>query len=153
MRVGLNPQALFNQGVSLDDVRTAISNANVRKPQGALEDGTHRWQIQTNDELKTATEYQPLIIHYNNGGAVRLGDVATVTDSVQDVRNAGMTNAKPAILLMIRKLPEANIIQTVDSIRAKLPSYRRPFRQRLICKLPRIVLPPFAPRWKKSSKR
>lgn len=121
VRVGLNPQALFNQGVSLDDVRTAISNANVRKPQGALEDGTHRWQIQTNDELKTAAEYQPLIIHYNNGGAVRLGDVATVTDSVQDVRNAGMTNAKPAILLMIRKLPEANIIQTVDSIRAKLP--------------------------------
>ena len=104
-----------------DDVRTAISNANVRKPQGALEDGTHRWQIQTNDELKTAAEYQPLIIHYNNGGAVRLGDVATVTDSVQDVRNAGMTNAKPAILLMIRKLPEANIIQTVDSIRARLP--------------------------------
>ena len=121
VRVGLNPQALFNQGVSLDDVRTAVSNANVRKPQGALEDGTHRWQIQTNDELKTAAEYQPLIIHYNNGGAVRLGDVATVTDSVQDVRNAGMTNAKPAILLMIRKLPEANIIQTVDSIRAKLP--------------------------------
>ncbi|MCN5905391.1 multidrug transporter subunit MdtC [Escherichia coli] len=121
VRVGLNPQALFNQGVSLDDVRTAISNANVRKPQGALEDGTHRWQIQTNDELKTAAEYQPLIIHYNNGGAVRLGDVATVTDSVQDVRNAGMTNAKPAILLMIRKLPEANIIQTVDSIRARLP--------------------------------
>lgn len=121
VRVGLNPQALFNQGVSLDDVRTAVSNANVRKPQGALKDGTHRWQIQTNDELKTAAEYQPLIIHYNNGGAVRLGDVATVTDSVQDVRNAGMTNAKPAILLMIRKLPEANIIQTVDSIRAKLP--------------------------------
>ncbi len=85
VRVGLNPQALFNQGVSLDDVRTAISNANVRKPQGALEDDTHRWQIQTNDELKTAAEYQPLIIHYNNGGAVRLGDVATVTDSVQDV--------------------------------------------------------------------
>ena len=102
-------------------MRTAISNANVRKPQGALEDGTHRWQIQTNDELKTAAEYQPLIVHYNNGGAVRVGDVATVTDSVQDVRNAGMTNAKPAILLMIRKLPEANIIQTVDSIRAKLP--------------------------------
>ncbi len=153
VRVGLNPQALFNQGVSLDDVRTAVSNANVRKPQGALEDGTHRWQIQTNDELKTAAEYQPLIIHYNNGGAVRLGDVATVTDSVQDVRNAGMTNAKPAILLMIRKLPEANIIQTVDSIRQNYRSCRKPFRRRLICKLPRIAPPPFAPRWKKSSKR
>ena len=121
VRVGLNPQALFNQGVSLDDVRSAINSANVRQPQGALEDETRRWQVQTNDELKTAAEYQPLIIHYNNGAAVRLGDVASITDSVQDVRNAGMTNAKPAILLMIRKLPEANIIQTVDSIRAKLP--------------------------------
>ncbi|EMC8207933.1 multidrug efflux RND transporter permease subunit MdtC [Klebsiella pneumoniae] len=123
VRVDLNPQALFNQGVSLDAVRTAISDANVRKPQGALEDSAHRWQV--NDELKTAADYQPLIVHYQNGAAVRLGDVATVSDSVQDVRNAGMTNAKPAILLMIRKLPEANIIQTVDSIRARLPELQQ----------------------------
>ncbi|EHC37072.1 Multidrug transporter MdtC, partial [Salmonella enterica subsp. enterica serovar Alachua str. R6-377] len=73
VRVGLNPQALFNQGVSLDEVREAIDSANVRRPQGAIEDSVHRWQIQTNDELKTAAEYQPLIIHYNNGAAVRLG--------------------------------------------------------------------------------
>ena len=125
VRVDLNPQALFNQGVSLDAVRTAISDANVRKPQGALEDSAHRWQVHTNDELKTAADYQPLIVHYQNGAAVRLGDVATVSDSVQDVRNAGMTNAKPAILLMIRKLPEANIIQTVDSIRARLPELQQ----------------------------
>ncbi|MFP1454275.1 efflux RND transporter permease subunit [Escherichia coli] len=106
--------------MSLDDVRTAVSNANVRKPPGTLEVALTAGRSGPNDELKTAAEYQPLIIHYNNGGAVRLGDVATVTDCVR-VRNAGMTNAKPAILLMIRKLPEANIIQTVDSIRAKLP--------------------------------
>ncbi|MBL7634029.1 MULTISPECIES: multidrug efflux RND transporter permease subunit MdtC [Atlantibacter] len=124
VRVDLNPQALFNQGVSLDAVRTAISDANVRRPQGALEDSDRRWQIQTNDELKTAAEYQPLIIHYHNGAAVKLQDVATVTDSVQDVRNAGMTNAKPAILLMIRKAPEANIIETVDRIRARVPELR-----------------------------
>lgn len=124
VRVALNPQALFNQGVSLDAVRKSISDANVRRPQGALEDGTQRWQLQTNDELKTAAEYQPLIIHYNNGGAVHLSDVATVTDSVQDVRNAGMTNAKPVILLMIRKSQEANIIETVDRIRAKIPELR-----------------------------
>ncbi len=124
VRVDLNPQALFNQGVSLDAVRTAIDNANVRRPQGAVEDDTQRWQLQTNDELKTAAEYQPLIIHYNNGGAVHLRDVANVTDSVQDVRNAGMTNAKPAILLMIRKSQEANIIETVDRIRAKIPELR-----------------------------
>jgi len=124
VRVDLNPQALFNQGVSLDDVRSAISNANVRNPQGAIESQGQRWQLATNDELKTADEYKPLIIHYNNGSAVRLSDVANVSDSVQDVRNAGMTNAKPAILLMIRKLPEANIIQTVDAIRAQLPALK-----------------------------
>ena len=121
VRVALNPQALFNQGVSLDAVRTAISAANVRKPQGAIEDQQQRWQIKTNDELKTAAEYQPLIVHYNNGAAVRLQDVATVEDSVQDLRNAGMSDARPAILLMIRKSPEANIIQTVDRIRAEMP--------------------------------
>ncbi|MCS2156024.1 multidrug efflux RND transporter permease subunit MdtC [Scandinavium sp. H11S7] len=124
VRVDLNPQALFNQGVSLDDVRSAISDANVRNPQGAIESQGQRWQLATNDELKTAEEYKPLIIHYNNGSTVRLSDVANVSDSVQDVRNAGMTNAKPAILLMIRKLPEANIIQTVDAIRAQLPALK-----------------------------
>ena len=97
----------------------------MRCAQGAIEDATHRWQVQTNDALKTAAAYQPLIIHYKNGAAVRLSDVASVTDSVQDIRNAGMTNAKPAILLMIRKLPEANIIQTVDSIRARLPELQK----------------------------
>ncbi|STW28513.1 multidrug transporter MdtC [Klebsiella michiganensis] len=134
-------------------MRTAISNANVRRPQGALEDATHRWQVATNDELKTAAEYQPLIVHYNNGAAVRLGDVANVTDSVQDVRNAGMTNAKPAILLMIRKLPEANIIETVDSIRARCRSCSAPSRPLSICKSPRTVRRPSEPRWRKWSKR
>ncbi len=124
VRVDLNPQALFNQGVSLDAVRTAISNANQRRPQGAIEDREQRWQLKTNDELKTAAEYQPLIVHYNGSAAVRLQDVANVTDSVQDVRNAGMANAKPAILLLIRKLPEANIIDTVDRIRAAVPALR-----------------------------
>ncbi|MEJ4044832.1 multidrug efflux RND transporter permease subunit MdtC [Erwinia sp. SLM-02] len=125
VRVELNPQALFNQGLSLDAVRETIANANVRKPQGAVEDNQHRWQLKTNDELKTAAEYQPLIVHYSNGAAVRLSDVANVTDSVEDVRNAGMANAKPAILLMIRKSQEANIIDTVDRIRAEVPELRK----------------------------
>jgi len=125
VRVDLNPQALFNQGVSLDDVRGAISKSNVRIPQGAIDGSVNRWQVATNDELKTAAEYRPLIIHYNNGAPVRLGDVASVSDSVQDVRNAGMANAKPAILLMIRKLPEANIIQTVEAIRAEIPTLKK----------------------------
>jgi len=121
VRVALNPQALFNQGVSLDAVRTAISNANQRRPQGALDDAQQRWQLRTNDALQTASEYLPLIVHYNNGAAVRLSDVATVEDSVQDVRNAGMSRGKPAVLLLIRKTPEANVIDTVDRIRAEMP--------------------------------
>nr|WP_232105360.1 multidrug efflux RND transporter permease subunit MdtC [Serratia ureilytica] len=122
VRVELNPSALFNQGVSLDAVRQAISNANVRRPQGAVENPQQRWQIQANDALKTADAYRPLIVHYNNGLAVRLGDVAEVKDSVQDVRNAGMTDAKPAIVLAISRAPDANIIETVDRIRAELPA-------------------------------
>nr|WP_314984427.1 multidrug efflux RND transporter permease subunit MdtC [uncultured Pantoea sp.] len=121
VRVALNPQALFNQGVSLDAVRTAISDANQRRPQGALDDSQQRWQLRTNDALQTASEYQPLVVHYNNGAAVRLSDVATVEDSVQDVRNAGMSRGKPAVLLLIRKTPEANVIDTVDRIRAEMP--------------------------------
>ena len=121
VRVALNPQALFNQGVSLDAVRTAISNANQRRPQGALDDAQQRWQLRTNDALQTASDYQPLVVHYHNGAAVRLSDVATVEDSVQDVRNAGMSRGKPAVLLLIRKTPDANVIDTVDRIRAELP--------------------------------
>lgn len=125
VRVDLNPQALFNQGISLDAVRDAIDNANVRKPLGVVEDTHQRYQIQTNDELKTAADYLPLIIQYNNGAPVRLQDVATVSDSVQNVRNAGMSNGRPAILLMVRKTQDANIIDTVDRIRARLPELRQ----------------------------
>lgn len=124
VRVELNPEALFNQGVSLDSVRTSIANANVRRPQGAVDAQNQRWQVQTNDEIKTAQDYQPLIIHYNNGSAVRLIDVANVKDSVEDVRNAGMTDAKPAILIMIRRSADANIIETVDRIRAEIPEFK-----------------------------
>lgn len=122
VRVDLNPQALFNQGVSLDAVRNTISNANQRRPQGAIDDTQQRWQIRTNDKLQTASAYRPLVVHYNNGAAVRLQDVANVQDSVQNVRNAGMTNGKPAVLLVIRKSPDANIIETVDRIRAEMPA-------------------------------
>nr|WP_240354370.1 multidrug efflux RND transporter permease subunit MdtC [Pectobacterium brasiliense] len=124
VRVALNPVALFNQGISLDEVRQAIAQANVRQPLGNVENSQKSWQIQTNDELKTADAYAPLIIHYNNGAAVRLSDVATVEDSVQNARNAGMANSKPAILVMIRRAPDANIITTVDNIRAEMPELR-----------------------------
>lgn len=125
VRIDLNPDALFNQGVALDAVRQAVAQANVRRPLGALEDAHSHWHIQTNDELKKAADYRSLIIHYRQGAAVRLADVASVTDSVQDVRNAGMSDGKPAILIMIRKTANANVIATVDRIRAALPGLRQ----------------------------
>ncbi|MEH2921119.1 multidrug efflux RND transporter permease subunit MdtC [Samsonia erythrinae] len=125
VRVALNPVALFHQGVSLDDVRQTIAQANVRLPLGNVENHQKSWQVQTNDELKTAAAYAPLVIRYNSGGgAVRLSDVAKVEDSVQNARNAGMSNAKPAVLVMIRRSPDANIITTVDRIRAAMPELR-----------------------------
>ncbi|HHH0660413.1 TPA: multidrug efflux RND transporter permease subunit MdtC [Yersinia enterocolitica] len=124
VRVELNPSALFNQGVSLDAVRQAISAANVRRPQGSIDSSEQHWQVQANNEIKTAEGYRPLIIHYNNGSPVRLQDVANIVDSVQDVRNAGMSDGKPAVLLVISREPGANIIATVDRIRAELPALR-----------------------------
>src|SRR5476649_1020191 len=129
VRIDLNPEALFNQGVSLDAVRTAITAANVRKPQGAVEDDNQHWQIRTNDALKTAKDYAPLVIHVSNGSVVHLRDVADVSDGVQDQRNAGQTGlenggVRPAILLLIRRSADANIIATVDRIRAELPLLR-----------------------------
>ncbi|EKN3569652.1 multidrug efflux RND transporter permease subunit MdtC [Yersinia enterocolitica] len=124
VRVELNPSSLFNQGVSLDAVRQAISAANVRRPQGSIDSSEQHWQVQANDEIKTAEGYRPLIIHYNNGSPVRLQDVANIVDSVQDVRNAGMSDGKPAVLLVISREPGANIIATVDRIRAELPALR-----------------------------
>lgn len=121
VRIALNPDALFNQGVSLDAVRQSIVNANLLSPKGAIADENKSWQVKSNDELKSAKAYQPLIVHYNNGAAVRLSDVATVSDSVENLYNAGMSNGKPAILLMVRRNADANIIATIDRIRQALP--------------------------------
>nr|WP_249213168.1 MULTISPECIES: multidrug efflux RND transporter permease subunit MdtC [unclassified Tatumella] len=121
VRVDVDPQQLFNLGISLDQLRTTISNANQLRPQGAIDDTQQRWQLATNDMLDNAAQYRPLIIHYKNGGVVRLGDIATVTDGVEDSRNMGMSDGKPAILMMVRKTADANVISTVDRIREQLP--------------------------------
>lgn len=121
VRVALNPDALFNQGVSLDAVRQSIANANVLRPKGVIANKSQSWQVKTNDELKNASAYQPLIVHYRNGAAVRLSDVATVSDSVEDLYNAGMSNGKPAILMMVRRSADANIIATINRVRQALP--------------------------------
>ncbi|PHM45830.1 encodes multidrug efflux system, subunit C [Xenorhabdus mauleonii] len=121
IRVELNPNALFNQGVSLNDVGNAINNANVRRPIGYLDSDKQSWQLHTNDELKTADSYRSVIVHYNNGAPVRLQDVADVKNSVEDTRAAAMSGNKSAIVIIIRREAGANIIATVQRIRDQLP--------------------------------
>ncbi|MDQ2102312.1 efflux RND transporter permease subunit [Azospirillum isscasi] len=124
VRIELNPRALFQYGVGLEDVRAAIASANANAPKGAVEDGELRFQIYTNDQARKAEEYRSLVIAYRNGAAVRLSDVAEVSDSVEDLRNAGITNGKPSVLLMLNRQPGANIIETVDRVKAMLPELR-----------------------------
>ncbi|GAB4062738.1 multidrug efflux RND transporter permease subunit [Uliginosibacterium sediminicola] len=121
VRVELNPDQLSRYGISLEDVRTAISNTNVNRPKGFLEQDDRHWQILANDQATKAADYQPLVIRYVNGAAVHLSDVASVVDSVQDLRNAGSANGQPSVLLVLSREPGANIIQTVDRVRALLP--------------------------------
>ncbi len=124
VRVELNPEALAATGVSLEQVRTALGAANANRPKGALEGGGKRWQIYASDQAKVAAEFRPLVVAFRNGAPIRLSDVATVTDSIQDTRNAGLANGRPAVLLLINRQPGANIVTTVDRIRALLPLLR-----------------------------
>ena len=121
VRVDLNPTQLSGYGIGLEDVRTALASANANRPKGELSNSSHSWSLSTTDQLLKAAEYQNLIVSYSNGAAVRLGDLGSVTDSVEDVRAGGLSNGKPAILLIIFRQPGANIIETVDRIRAVLP--------------------------------
>jgi multidrug efflux pump len=124
VRVELNPRALNKYGIGLETVRAAIAAANANRPKGAVEEGDRYWQITANDQAKTAAEYIPLIVSYRNGAAVRLTDVGEVADSVQDLRNAGSSNGKPSVLVIISRQPNANIIETVDKVSALLPNLR-----------------------------
>ncbi len=121
VRVDVNPTALYNNGLGLEDVRAALATANANRPKGELADGDRAYALSTTDQLLKAAEYRPLIIHYANGAAVRLSDIATVTDSVEDIRTGGLSNGKPAVLIIVFRQPGANIIQTVDRVRALLP--------------------------------
>ena len=121
VRVELDPLALFHYGIGLEDVRSALSNANANAPKGAIDIGGQRWQIYTNDQANHATDYRDLVIAYRNGDALRLKDVAEVADSVQDLRNLGLADGKPAVLVIVFRQPGANIISTVDEVRASIP--------------------------------
>jgi multidrug efflux pump len=121
VRVELNPRALFQYGIGLEDVRAALSAANANSPKGALQQGDQRFQIYVNDTATLASEYQPLIVAYRNNAAVRLQDVATVTTGVEDVRNLGLADGTTAILVVLHRQPGANVIDVVDRVRALIP--------------------------------
>ena len=124
IRIDLNPQALNSAGVALDDVRTALVNANGLRPNGMVENGQYHWLLNSGDQLTKSVQYRPLIVAWRNGAPIRLSDVATVTDSVEDLFNAGFFNNQKAISLIVRRQSDANIIETVDAIRAQIPSFQ-----------------------------
>ncbi len=129
VRVELNPTALFRYGIGLEDVRAALSAANANAPKGAIENNQLHFQIYTNDQANLASQYKPLIIAYRDGSAVRLQDIAAVTDkddgAVENIRNYGIYNGKPAISVIVTQQPGANIIETVDRVKALIPELKK----------------------------
>ncbi|PRC93828.1 multidrug efflux RND transporter permease subunit [Solimicrobium silvestre] len=124
VRIELNPLTLNKYGIGLEQVRTAITSTNANTPKGTVEEGDKQWQIFTNDQAKKAVDYIPLIVGYKNNNPIHLSDIGNVVNSVEDVRNAGSADGKPAVLLILFKQPNANIIETVDRIRSVLPQLK-----------------------------
>ena len=124
VRVELNPTALNRYGIATSTVRAAIATTNSNRPKGFLDGETRHWQIVANDQAQKAVDYMPIVVAYRNGAPVRLSDVATVVDSVQDLRNGGLADGKPAVLLFIRRQPGANVIEVVNRVKALLPLLR-----------------------------
>jgi multidrug efflux pump len=121
VRIELNPAALAKYSVGLDDVRNMLTVSNTNSPKGALENGDKHWQIHANDQAEHAQDYLPMIVSYRNGSPIRISDLGTVENSVEDVRNEGLKDGKPAILLILSKQPGANIIETVAAVKAMMP--------------------------------
>src|ERR1700721_319619 len=122
VRVDVNPTQLNSYGLTLSNIQSILSLQNSDAPKGQISNGTVTADITANDQISLAEDYKPLVVGYNNGAAIRLSDVAQVTDSVQNVRAAGYLNGKRSVTVIIFRQPGANIIQTVDHIRAQLPS-------------------------------
>jgi multidrug efflux pump len=124
VRVDVNPLALGRYGIGLEDVRAALALADANQPKGVLDDGNLRFQVYANDSGTKATDYAPLVIAVRHGAAVRLSDIATITDGVEDVHNLGLVNGKPAVVLVLTRQPGANIIGTVDRVKALIPTLK-----------------------------
>jgi multidrug efflux pump len=146
VRVELNPGALFHYGIGLEDVRAALASANANSPKGSIEDTNFHYQIYTNDQANAAVQYRDLVIAYRNNAAVKLSDLAEVNDSVEDLRNAGLANGKPAVLVILYRQPGANIIDAVDAVKHELPYLRPLFPATSISPSRSIAPKPFAPR-------
>jgi len=124
VRAELNPTLLNQLGIGLDTVRTALGSANANRPKGQISGPVNAWTIRANDQIYTADEYRKVIVGSSPKGVVRLGDVSDVQDSVEDIRNGGLANGKPAVLIILSRQPGANIIETADRIYAQLPLLR-----------------------------
>ena len=124
VRVELDPTVLNKYGIGLGEVRSALAAANANRPKGELANGTTAWKISANDQLLRAAQYRPLIVAHRQGAAVHLSDVAEVQDSVEDLRTTGIANGKPGVLIIMFRQPGANIIATVDRVKALLPQLR-----------------------------
>ena len=124
VRVELTPQPLFQQGISLETVRAALSSANADTPKGVIDTPTTRYQLYTNDIANTADDYKPLIIGYIKGEPVKLANVAHIYDGTEDLRNAGLFDGQQAVIMILFPTPGANIVKTIDQVRAVLPYFR-----------------------------
>jgi len=124
VRVDVNPTQLNSYGLGLQDVASMLSRQNANSPKGQITDATTIADITTNDQLLKAVDYMPLVVGYHNGAAVKLSDVANVQDATENLRAAGFVNGKPSVLIIIFRQPGANIIETVDRIRAALPALK-----------------------------
>src|SRR6266404_3522406 len=121
VRVRVNPTAIASLGLSLEDVRTALTLNNVNAPKGSFDGARQSYAIGANDQIFSAADYRPVFVAYKNGSPVRLGDVAEVIDNVENARLAGWVGDKPAVILDIQRQPGANIIETANRVKALLP--------------------------------
>lgn len=124
VRVELNPTVVNKYGIGFEQISSVLAAANTNRPKGQIDTDRNAYAIRTTDQLLKAREYLPLIVAYQRGAPVRLSDLGEVRDSVEDLRNSGIANGKPAVLLVVFRQPGANIIETVDRVRALMPQLR-----------------------------
>jgi multidrug efflux pump len=135
VRIELNPPALDKYGIGMEDVRTALAGANANIPKGHFSDGHRTWEVDANDQIFTASDYQSLVVAYRHGSAVRVSDIGQATDSVENIRNSGYANGKSSVTVSVFRQPGANIIDTVDRVVALLPQIKASIPQAIDVKV------------------